>query len=335
MNRRKFLVGSAASAAAGFAALGVTGVAQAPAAGGQAPASGGRQGAAAGRGRGLGAPANVPAAKLARVSIMTLDFSQYRIPANGTPATPTQTIATVFEFPKMYVETYGVHNIEFQIGDLRPSETDPTFIKEMTSKLDEYKMTMTQINMEIGAAEGMTADAAGRQKGLDHLKQWMDIADQYGCKRLMLNQNQNALTKDKRADAVAYMKAAADAARPHGIKISVETRGVGGPTEAELGMKPWEFMIGIIKDAGANSNVDIGNVGAANQKELDDCIKAWFPFSSGNMHIKSSPNWDMGAAVRLCESMGYKGLYSLEIQQGHEALRIGYNQVLANIGNVA
>ena len=73
------------------------------------------------------------------------------------------------------------------------------------------------------------------------------------------------------------MKAAADAARPHGIKISVETRGVVGPNEAELGMKPWEFMVGIIKDAGANSNVDIGNVGAANQKELDDCIKAWFP----------------------------------------------------------
>ena len=100
-------------------------------------------------------------------------------------------------------------------------------------------------------------------------------------------------------------------------------------------MKPWEFMIGIIKDAGANSNVDIGNVGAANQKELDDCIKAWFPYSSGNMHIKSSPNWDMGAAVRCDESLGYKGLYSLEIQQGHEALRIGYNQVLANIVNLA
>jgi hypothetical protein len=35
----------------------------------------------------------------------------------------------------------------------------------MKAKLDEFKMTMTQVNMEIGAAEGMTADAAGRQKG--------------------------------------------------------------------------------------------------------------------------------------------------------------------------
>ena len=34
---------------------------------------------------------------------------------------------------------------------------------------------------------------------------------------------------------------------------------------------------GIIKDAGAASNVDIGHVGAMNQQELRDCIKAWLP----------------------------------------------------------
>jgi sugar phosphate isomerase/epimerase len=265
---------------------------------------------------------------------MTLDFSMYRVPNNGTPTNPNQTLASILDFPKMYVETYGVHNIEFQIGDLRPGLTDPNFVKDMKAKLAEFQMTMTQINLELGAPVGMTADAAGRQKGLDQIKQWIDYSSQFGCKRLMLNQDQANLTKEKRADAVAYMKAAADAGRPSGIMISVETRGAGTPELIQhLGMKPWEFMIGIIKDAGANSNVDIGNVGANNQKELDDCIKAWFPYSTGNMHIKSSPNWDMGAAVRLCESMGYRGRYSLEIQQGHEALRIGYNQILANIKN--
>ena len=62
-----------------------------------------------------------------------------------------------------------------------------------------------------------------------------------------------------------------------------------------------------------HSNVDIGNVGATNQQELHDCIKAWFPYSSGNMHIKSSPNWDIGQAVKFTESLGYKGLYSIEV----------------------
>ena len=52
-----------------------------------------------------------------------------------------------------------------------------------------------------------------------------------------------------------------------------------------------------------------------NQQELHDCIKGWFPYSSGNMHIKSSPFWDIGQAVKFTESLGYKGLYSIEVSQ--------------------
>jgi sugar phosphate isomerase/epimerase len=264
---------------------------------------------------------------------MTLQFGMYMKPTReGAAPTADQTL-TVFDLPKMYVDYYGVHNIEFQLSDILKSETDPGFIKELKAKLDEYKMTMTQVNMEIGAAQGMTADAAGRQTGIDRLKKWIDIANQYGCKRLMLNQNQAALTKEKRADAVAYMKTLADAGRPSGVMFSVETRGAGTPELiANLGMKPWEFMAGIIEEAGANSNVDIGNVGAMDQDELHACIKRWYPTSSGNMHIKSSPYWDMGKAIAYTESLGYKGRYSLEINNaGHGAIRLGYNTVLANV----
>ena len=127
------------------------------------------------------------------------------------------------------------------------------------------------------------------------------------------------------------MKEVADAGRPSGVMFSVETRGGTSPElQANLGMKAWEFMLGILKEAGANSNVDIGNVGAMNQQELNDCIKAWHPISSGNMHIKSSPNWDIGAAVRFAESIGYKGLYAIEVG-AYAAQRMVYNQILANI----
>jgi hypothetical protein len=125
------------------------------------------------------------------------------------------------------------------------------------------------------------------------------------------------------------MTAMADYGRPKNVKVSVETRGAGTPEYVQqIGMKPWEFMLGIIKDAGANSNVDIGNVGAMNQQELHDCIKAWLSTSSGNMHVKSSPFWDIGQAVRFTESLGYKGLYSIEVSR-HEAVRIAYNTILA------
>jgi hypothetical protein len=48
------------------------------------------------------------------------------------------------------------------------------------------------------------------------------------------------------------------------------------------------------------------------------------------MHIKSSPNWDIGAAVRFAESIGYKGLYAIEVG-AYAAQRMVYNQILANL----
>jgi hypothetical protein len=89
-------------------------------------------------------------------------------------------------------------------------------------------------------------------------------------------------------------------------------------------------MIGINNESGAKSNVDIGNVCANNQAELNECIKAWFPYSSGNMHIKSSPLWDIGAAVRFTESLGYKGNYAIEVG-AYAGMRMVYNQILANM----
>jgi sugar phosphate isomerase/epimerase len=325
MKRRDFF----AAAAASVASVGLFG--QAP----QPPAAGGRQGGGAqgrgGGGRGRG-PAPVAPEKLARVSLMTLNFNQYlKNPENQNP-TPDQTL-TPFDLPQMYVENYGVHNIEYQHTTIVQSEKDPAFIKELKARLDEHKVTMTQINLEFGAVQSISHnEAAGRQQAVDHVKQWIDIASQYGCPRVMINQQQAQLTKETRDVAVAAMKAMADYGRTKNVKVSAETRGAGTPEYIQQigGVKPWEFMAGVIRDAGANSNVDIGNVGAMNQQELHDCIKGWFPYSSGNMHIKSSPFWDIGQAVKFTEGLGYKGLYSIEVAR-HEGVRIVYNTILANL----
>jgi hypothetical protein len=340
MRRRAFLAGTAAGAAA-LAGFGTAAWAQ----GGPAAPAGQAGQAAAGRGRqagpagGRGGPAQVPAEKLARVSLMTLNFQPYFHNPDAQNPTPEQTM-TVFDLPKMYVDMYGVHNIEYQHSSITPSETDPNFVKELKAKIDEAKCQMTQINLEFGASENIAAivsaqdpspNPAGRQKAVEHTKQWIDIARQYGCPRVMINQNQAYITKQTRADAVAAWKAMADYGKTKGVKVSCETRGAGTPEQVQaLGMKTWEFMAGIIEAAGAASNVDLGNVGAMNQQELHDCIKAWLPYSSGNMHIKSSPYWDVGTAVRYTESLGYKGLYSIEVTR-YEAVRIVYNTILANL----
>jgi sugar phosphate isomerase/epimerase len=329
MKRREFLVGTAAGAAA-FVGLSRAGLSQAPQG---APPAQGRPGGA-GRGQ---TPAIVPSEKLARVSIMTLNFgSQLKLPWTQNP-TPEQ-IYTIFDLPKMYVDTYGVHNIEYQHSHLAPGmpsqgdiDGDPAMFKELKAKLDESKCTMTQINLEFGMQNISTPDAALRQQAVDRTKKWIDNAVMLGCPRVMINQQQNNVTPETRAHTVAAWKAMADYGKTRNVKVSAETRGAGTPEQVQqLGMKTWQYMAGIIEAAGAASNVDIGNVGAMTQQELHDCIKAWFPFSSGNMHIKSSPYWDVGQAVKFTEGLGYKGLYSIEVNR-HEGVRIVYNTILANL----
>ena len=338
MKRRDFLVGTAAGTA-GLVAWTRSGGAQAPQGtptpqAGQPAAAPARQG---GAGRGQG-PANVPPEKLARISLMTLNFNTYlKTPWTQNP-TPEQTL-TIFDLPKMYVDMYGVHNIEYQHSHLAPSnpsqgniDGDPAMFKELKARLDEQNVQMTQINLEFGMQNISTTDAALRQQAIDRTKKWVDNAVMLGCPRVMINQQQANITKETRAHTVAAWKAMADYGKTKNVKVSAETRGAGTPEQVQnLGMKTWEYMAGIIEAAGAASNVDLGNVGAANQQELHDCIKAWFPYSSGNMHIKSSPNWDIGTAIRYTNStLGYKGLYSIEVGT-HPAVRIVYNTILANL----
>ena len=78
---------------------------------------------------------------------------------------------------------------------------------------------------------------------------------------------------------------------------------------------------------GAMAAAAMGSAGFA-QQALHDAIKGLFKTSAGNMHIKSSPNWDIGLAVRFTESLGYKGTYSIEVNP-ENAIRVVYNTILA------
>ena len=341
MNRRKFL-STAATGAAAISALGgsVFGQGQAPATTAPTQGRGGQGG-----GRGAGSPANVPAAKLARVSLMTLNFrTMLKFPWTQNP-TETQTV-DVLDLPKMYQDVYGVSHIEFQHDQLvsgGQTPPDAAFFREMRARLDAAKVTATQVNIEIGEIPNLAGE--GREKWMALGRQWVDAAPIIGVTRLMLNQT--GLNEENKANCTSVWKEIQDYAKPKGIKISAETRGTGGGRgAAQAGGQPpstapdprvaartaFLRLREVIEAAGAYSNVDIGNVGAPDQETLHEAIKALYPTSSGNMHIKSSPNWDVGAAVRYTESLGYRGLYSIEVN-GHAAVRQVYAIILANVTN--
>ena len=223
MNRRRFLSSAAAGAAAMTALSGsVFGQGQTPAT--TTPTQG--RGGQAGGGRGAGSPANVPAAKLARVSLMTLNFrTMLKFPWTQNP-NENQTL-DVFDLPKMYQDVYGVSHIEFQHDHLVNGEQTPpdaAFFREMRAKLDAAKVTATQVNIEIGEIPNLAGEA--REKWMTLGKQWVDAAPIIGVTRLMLNQT--GLNEENKANCTSVWKEIQDYAKPKGIKISAETRGTGG-----------------------------------------------------------------------------------------------------------
>lgn len=333
MNRRTFLVGTGGAAAA--AALGNTAFAQTPGAATAASQDRRQMGAR----RRLGTPALVPAAKLARVSIMTLNFSSMiKFPWTQNP-NENQTI-DFFDLPQMYRDVYGVSHIEFQhdhlvdtAGDQPQRPPDHDLFRQVRAKLDAAQVTATQVNIEIGEIPNLSGEA--RDKWMISGKQWVDAAPIIGVKRLMLNQT--GLNEENKANCISVWKEIQDYARPKGIRISAETRGIGHygdppPDRRAAAIAAYTLLANVIESAGAYSNIDIGNVQAPDQQTLNDAIKRLYPTSSGNMHIKSSPDWDIGAAVHFTESLGYRGHYSIEVN-GHGAVRQIYDLILANVTN--
>ncbi|MCC7009583.1 MAG: twin-arginine translocation signal domain-containing protein [Acidobacteria bacterium] len=342
MNRREFLTGTAAAAG-----MGVTGFGQAPA----PPPAAGRQGGRGGGGR--GGPANVPAEKLARVEIMTLNHSSI-IKLPWQDATPQRTL-DIFDLPQYYVDVYGVRNVQFQSNHVAQNYDAPdmSYIRELKAKLDAAGCKAHQINIEIGTMaqigpDGKAAALAGEARAawLARAKKWVDLSPALGVTILM--HNQGALTDDSKAGVTALWKELQDYATPKGIMISGETRGSGMPTAGNRGQgapapappamsekERLRYVWGILWEctvaSGGYTNLDFGgDTRFHDQQELHDAIKGLLPRNSGGMHTRVSPTWDLGTAIKYAESIGYKGRYTIEVNED-PAVRIVYNTVLTNL----
>jgi sugar phosphate isomerase/epimerase len=327
MHRRTFLTGTFA---AGAAAIGAKAIAQER--GTQPRPSGDIPAAAVAAGQG---PAPVAPEKLRRVGIMTLDYnSVLKLPWDTAP-NPAKTLA-LLDLPRYFVENYGVTNIEFQHSHLAQgtSDPDPAFFKEMKTRLDAAGVRANQINLEIGVITQLST-AESKDAWLGRAKKWADAAPLLGATRLLINQT--GLTDANKSDAIAVWKAFQDYAKPKGIKISVEPRpfsttAYGPPADyPNRARVVWGLLQECAKDAGGYTNLDFGRTGRfLSQQELHDAIRATLGTNSGQVHVKTTPHWDLGTAVRFTESLGFKGLYTIEVDND-PAVRQVYNTVLANI----
>ena len=273
------------------------------------------------------AQSGVSAAKLARISIMTYNYrSSLKLPSQ--PSSPDRTIA-VLDIPQMFADTWGLHNIEFQHAHFESTET--SYLTELRARIAKAGSRMTQINVEFGEMTVSAANPVLRDQAIDLTVRWVDRAAVLNCPRVMINQGR-PFSPANIAAATAALRRIADYAKTKDVKISVETRTPpqGENAGSRTGTMEWELVKQLVEGSGAYSNVDIGNLMATDQAALHTAIKGLFPSSSGNMHIKISPAWDLATAIRFTNNdLGYKGLYSIEVDP--PLIRGVFDTILASI----
>jgi sugar phosphate isomerase/epimerase len=250
--------------------------------------------------------------KLRRVAIMSLCFNS--ILKNPTqPDNATRTL-DIMDLGQMLADRYGVHNVEMQHSHF-PS-TELAYLKDFRGRLARTKSLVTNINLEFGPQNISAADPALRQQALDRTKQWIDYAAAVGCPRIMVNQGMP--TEENKAVAIETLKAMGDYGKSKNIKVAMENRGGGGgrqgtppPPPPPPGPAAYVLLVEIIKGSGTYANCDIGNF--PDQQTQHAGIRAMFPLTDGNCHVKLNPaRYDLPAALKLTRELQYTGLYSIE-----------------------
>jgi hypothetical protein len=302
-------------------------------------------------------------AKLSRVAIMSLSFNSILKNADN-PARPLD----IMDIGEMYADRYGVHNVEMQHSHF-PS-TDAAYLKSFRDRLAKTKSQVTNINLEFGPQNISADDPALRQQAVDRTKEWIDYAVVLGCPRLMVNQGQP--TQENKAVAIAALKAMGDYGKSRNIMVAMENRGGGGgrrgapapgapgtttappagaapatppspapsPTAAAPAGPPapaaYILLVEIIKGSETYANCDLGNFPDQNTQHAG--MRAMFPLTDGNCHVKLNPaRYDLAAALVLTKELGYTGLYSIESggnaggADPHENVQRIYDVLLANL----
>jgi hypothetical protein len=288
---------------------------------------------------------------------MTLNFqSILKVP--DVEDNPNRTLE-LFDIAEMIADKYGVHKVEFQHYHI-PS-TEPSYLKELRSRIEKSKSRMTQINLEFSGLNMSAPRVRDRLLAIDLTKMWVDHAAMLGAQRVMINQGAqggtaNVMpTHENKVYGIPTLKTMADYGKSKGIIVSVETRGGGGGggRGGRAGGTRAQRAYNSSSAAGHTTDAAAGSVGVTRGDperlwRARQCRPRWcgrdepgrvapvsrllIPITAGSIHTRVNQRWDLATAIKFLEhDLGYKGLYTIEAGNGHEGTQPIYDVVVATL----
>ena len=270
-------------------------------------------------------------AKRSRIAIMM--FGLNTIVKNNFPESPARTL-DIMDMGEFCADRFGIHQITLQ-SNYFPS-TEMSWLKDFKARLAKTKTRLLQINLEFGAGYNMGAESpSGRLQMIDLHRVWLDKAVFLGSPRVLLNQGQP--TPENKDLITANYKAVVALAKDKGIMPCSENRGGVGargaappagapagpaapaaPTSqaqaappaapAPAGPPAYVLLTEILKASGTSTCVDFLNF--PDQKTQLDGIRAMLPLTSGLLH--AGLRYELEPAMTICREMNYRGIYAVK-----------------------
>jgi hypothetical protein len=248
-------------------------------------------------------------AKLDRIAVMSYSFDSI-IKWGAHADDPARTI-DILDFPAVIAERYGVHHVEIQHTHFR--STEPNYLEEFVNRLKKAQSQMTQLVLELGKLNISSPDPVLRVETIDLTKRWIDHAVTLGCPRVMVNQGtlapevrQTAIDTLKKINAYAKTRKVWVT-----MENRDDPPGEGGRAAAGAAPADWHDEYEVIKAAGIWANPDPG--GFPDEQARWAGLRALYPLSSGSSHLQYNPKrWNEAKVIQISKEAGYKGLFSIE-----------------------
>lgn len=243
------------------------------------------------------------AAPTERIALGTLTFRQhFRFTAD--PDVPVSMMLRLQDVPEYFADKFGVHAVEFWA--MHFEGMSPAYLRDVRGCLEAAQSTL--VNVQIASDCHMAAeDEDLRQEGLETARQWIDISAALGAKAARINTGDGSVAQCTRSfrEMNAY-------AKDKGLILLAENHG-GLSADPDMLVQ----LCADVDDDNMQIVPDFGNFGDLDPLEglrkLMPCTRHLISAKTAGFDENGGHTaFDFGACVRLCEELGFPGIYSGE-----------------------
>lgn len=238
-------------------------------------------------------------AKLARISLLTNDFSDTLPEIWDRSKSVAPKRLDMMDLPDAVADHLHLHNLE--VCNINLLSMEPSYIGEFKERLHKAKSRVVDLIVELdppatayrGYISVCSPNPEIRAHAIGETKKWIDIAAVLGSPSIMPNQGVRYLPEDL-APCIEGLKALVEYGKPKGVAVILEPRG-----------ERLDQLVDLIRGSGAHSNPQIATA---------DGLRLLYPLAITVQHVNLRSN--LATAIPLSKEMGFKGWFSIETDGG-------------------